>query len=83
MTLHTGYAKRLKKLGSAFRTRDAEGVGISRSTLKKILAAWLVERVERGLYRVIEADITENITLLQAYRKVPKTEFLPIRIIRF
>jgi predicted transcriptional regulator of viral defense system len=117
VTKKPSYGKILNKLGQAFRSRDAELLGLPRTALKALLAEGRLEKVERGLYRVVQADITENATLIQAYRKVPngiicllsalqlydigtqlpheiwiaignkarapKTESLPIRIVRF
>lgn len=72
MAYQTQYTKSLGEIGPIFRTQDAEREGIPRPVLKKMLADGLLEKVDRGLYRIVDSDITENITLLQVYRKVSK-----------
>lgn len=50
-------------LGSIFRPRDLEALGISHYELQKLVAAGEVERVGRGLYRLEAAEVTEHHTL--------------------
>lgn len=67
--------ERLRKAGisSFFRPSQMEGAGLTRDRLPALLRAGLVERITRGLYRLAEAEITENYSLAMACTLVPNS----------
>lgn len=56
---------------SFFRAADMESAGLSRNQLPALLRAGVVERVARGLYRLTDADVTENYSVAMACARVP------------
>jgi predicted transcriptional regulator of viral defense system len=58
-------------LGAVFRPRQLEAVGLTRDQLPALLRAGAVERVGRGLYRLVAAEPTENYSLAMACARVP------------
>ncbi len=53
------------------RTRDADAAGIPRVYLQRLCDHGLLERVDRGLYRLPEAPVTELHSLVEVARRVP------------
>ena len=53
------------------RTRDLAEQGIPRTYLKRLCERGVLERVDRGLYRLSDAPITEHHTLAQVSKRVP------------
>jgi predicted transcriptional regulator of viral defense system len=66
---------RLKKAGihSFFRPGQLENAGMTRDQLPALLRAGRVERISRGLYRLADAEITENYSLAMACALVPNS----------
>jgi predicted transcriptional regulator of viral defense system len=58
-------------LGSFFRPRDVAPLGISFHELQKLVADGEVERVSRGLYRLMSAEITQVHTLAAVAATAP------------
>jgi predicted transcriptional regulator of viral defense system len=53
------------------RTRDVDAAGIPRVYLRRLCERGLLERVDRGLYRLPEAPVTELHSLVEVARRVP------------
>ncbi len=53
------------------RARDLDQVGIPRAYLKRLCDRGVLERVDRGLYRLIEAPVTELSSLAEVTKRVP------------
>lgn len=53
------------------RTRDLDRVGIPRTYLRRLCDRGLLEQVDRGLYRVADAPVTELHSLAQVAKRVP------------
>lgn len=66
---------RLRKAGITgfFRPVQMEAAGLTRDQLRTILRAGAVERVARGLYRLADAEPTENYSLAMACARVPNS----------
>lgn len=65
------------------RSRDLERAGISRSELRRLAEAGLVERIGRGLYKLPGAVLTEKHSLAQASRLVPRGVVCLLSALRF
>ena len=52
-------------------TRDVDAAGIPRVYLRRLCERGLLERVDRGLYRLPEAPVTELHSLVEVARRVP------------
>jgi predicted transcriptional regulator of viral defense system len=53
------------------RARDLEPLGIPRTYLARLCGAGVLERVDRGLYRLVDASVTELTTLAEVAKRVP------------
>ena len=53
------------------RARDLERVGVPRTYLKRLVDRGELEQVDRGLYRLAQAPLTELSTLAEVTRRVP------------
>jgi predicted transcriptional regulator of viral defense system len=53
------------------RARDLEQIGVPRAYLKRLQERGLLEQVDRGLYRLADAPMTELSSLAEAARRVP------------
>ena len=60
------------ELGTFFRPRDAEAVGISYPQLRCLQGLGLVAREGWGLYRQVDADITQHHTIAAVCARVPR-----------
>ncbi|CAN5593984.1 type IV toxin-antitoxin system AbiEi family antitoxin domain-containing protein [soil metagenome] len=60
----------LAQLGTVFRPRDLAAVGMTPDQLPSLVRQGVVERVGRGLYRVVDELPTENYTLAMACARV-------------
>lgn len=58
-------------LGAFFRPGEAADAGITRQQLRTLVRRGAVEHVGRGLYRMAEAEPTENYSLAMASARVP------------
>jgi predicted transcriptional regulator of viral defense system len=63
----------LKDIGECglFRTSDLEELGMSRSTVRRMVERGEVEQISHGLYRLVEGEITEHIGLVTVQKKIP------------
>ncbi len=66
---------RLRKagLGVFFRPGQLDALGITYDQLRRLEAAGTVERVDRGLYRLTDAEPTEHYSLAAACARVPRS----------
>ncbi len=53
------------------RARDLDQAGIPRAYLKRLCDRGVIERVDRGLYRLVEASATELSSLAEVAKRVP------------
>lgn len=58
-------------LAGFFRSRELRRAGLARSRLLALLRAGAVERVWRGLYRLADAEVTENHSLAAVCARIP------------
>lgn len=58
-------------LGSFFRPRELEGLGIDYLRLQALVREGAVERVAHGLYRLAAAELTEHYSLAAVCAQVP------------
>ncbi len=56
-----------------FRPSDLAAAGLTRNQLPALVRAGVVERVARGLYRIADAEPTEDYSLAMACARVPKS----------
>jgi predicted transcriptional regulator of viral defense system len=68
---------------SVLRSRDLESCGIWRATLGKLVKSGNIERIGRGLYALPDGKITENHTLAEVGKRVPKGIVCLISALRF
>jgi predicted transcriptional regulator of viral defense system len=68
---------------TVFRSRDVAAVGLSRTALGRLVAAGTIERVGRGLYAGVNARVTEQHTLVEAAKRVPKGIVCLLSALRF
>lgn len=63
----------LKEIGEGglFRTRELEALGVSRSTVRRMVERGEAEQISHGLYRLVEGEITEHIGLVAVQKKIP------------
>jgi predicted transcriptional regulator of viral defense system len=54
-----------------FRARDLDDVGIPRAYLRRLIERGLLEHVERGVYRLSDAPVTELHSIAQVAARVP------------
>jgi predicted transcriptional regulator of viral defense system len=57
--------------GGVFRTRELEALGISRSTVQRIVERGEAEQLSHGLYRLVGGEITEHIGLVAVQKRIP------------
>lgn len=62
-----------KKIGDSglFRTSDLEALGMSRSTVQRMVERGEAEQISHGLYRLVDGEITEHIGLVAVQKKIP------------
>ena len=53
------------------RARDLDGAGIPRAYLRRLCDRGVLEQVDRGLYRLVEAPATELSSLAEVAKRVP------------
>ena len=77
--------KQLERVGAGafFRPRNLEGLGISFYALKQLARQGVVERVARGLYRLAEAEPTENYSLAAVSARVPNAIICLLSALRY
>lgn len=65
------------------RPKDLKDLGIPRNYLGRLVQRGLLHRVERGLYASNSARVTENQSLIELSRKVPKAVICLLSALRF
>ena len=71
-SIATKTSELLRLAGSGpLRTRDVDAAGIPRVYLRRLCERGLLERVDRGLYRLPDAPVTELHSLVEVARRVP------------
>jgi len=65
------------------RSRDFEGQGLTRATLRRLVASGAVEQIGRGLYTLPETDLGEKQTLIEAALMVPRGIICLLSALRF
>lgn len=66
----TGMLMRLARKGLV-RARDLDDAGIPRAYLKRLSERGVLTRVDRGLYRLADASVSELSTLAEVAKRVP------------
>ncbi len=62
----------IRLAGKGFvRTRDLDKAGIPRAYLRRLCDRGLLERIDRGLYRLADAPVTELHSLAEVAKRVP------------
>ena len=74
MSIHLN-EERLQRagIGAFFRPQQLEDLGITYDQLRRLVAQGTVERVARGLYRLVDAEPTENYSVAAVCAQVPKS----------
>jgi len=57
--------------GGVFRTSELEALGISRSTVQRMVERGEAEQIARGLYRLVDGLLTEHYGLVAVQKKIP------------
>jgi predicted transcriptional regulator of viral defense system len=65
------------------RARDLDEAGVPRSYLQRLCDRGLLERVDRGLYRLVDAPITEHHSLAEVGKRVPHGIICLLSALRF
>jgi len=61
----------LAQSNGVLRARDLAGRGYPRSTLNRLMKKGVLQRLSRGLYSVVDAEITEHQTLIEVAKTYP------------
>lgn len=69
-------------LGAFFRPSQVEHAGVSYHDLQQLVAAGHVEHVSRGLYRLADAEPTENYSLAAVCARIPRAIICLITALR-
>lgn len=72
-TVDLGDRLRGAGLGAFFRPTQIEAAGLTRDQLPALVRSGQVERIGRGLYRLADAEPTENYSLAMACARVPNS----------
>jgi len=65
------------------RSRDLSSLGISRQYLQRLVQEGAVERAARGLYRLPEAEVSSQHSLVEASARVPQGVICLLSALRF
>lgn len=65
------------------RARDLSAAGIPRSYLARLVARGRLEHVDRGLYRLVDGDPTENLSLAEVCKRVPNGAICLLSALQF
>ena len=65
------------------RARDLDEIAVPRSYLQRLCERGLLERVDRGLYRLVDAPITEHHSLAEVGKRVPHGVVCLLSALRF
>jgi len=64
---------RAAELGAFFRPSQVEEAGLTRDQLRTLVRRGSVEKTARGLYRLADAEVTEDYSLAMACTRVPNS----------
>ena len=70
-------------LGAFFRPSEVEKLGITYDQLVRLVRAGVVERVQRGLYRLVSVELTEHATVAAVCARVPNAVVCLITALNF
>ncbi len=70
-------------LGVFFRPSEIGKLGITYNQLGQLVGAGVVERVQRGLYRLVSAELTEHATVAAVCARVPNAVVCLITALNF
>lgn len=73
----------LVRKAGVFRPRDLDSHGIPREYLVRLCHLGLVQRVARGLYTLVDADVSEHHSLAEASKKIPHGVICLLSALRF
>jgi predicted transcriptional regulator of viral defense system len=79
----TERAVKLMRAVGLVRAGELTQRGIHPMTLRRLLEQGVVERDGRGLYRLVGAEVSENYSLIQAAKRVPKGVICLLSALRF
>jgi predicted transcriptional regulator of viral defense system len=79
----TERAVKLMQSAEVVRAGELASKGIHPTTLSRLLERGIVERDGRGLYRLAGAEVSENHSLIQAAKRVPKGAICLLSALRF
>jgi predicted transcriptional regulator of viral defense system len=68
---------------TVLRAKDLMGLGVSRQYLTTLCRAGTIERIGRGMYRLPDADVSAQHTMVQACRRVPQGVVCLLSALRF
>ena len=74
---------KLSREQGILRTRDLGKTGIPRIVLTRMCKSGLLKRLNRGLYTLPDADLTENHSLAEAARRIPHGVICLLSALRF
>ncbi len=70
-------------IGTFFRPRDLEPLGIGQAQLRQLAAKGVVEKISRGLYHLAAAEPTEYYTLAAVCARVPEAMLCLLTALRY
>ena len=70
-------------LGAFFRPQDLESMGVSFHRLRQLVRAGVIERIARGLYRLTDAEPSENYSLAAVCARVPNAIVCLLSALRY
>ncbi len=68
---------------SVMRAADVVALGVSREYLRRLVERGVIEKVGRGLYRLPDAEVSAQHTLVEAARRVPHGVICLLSALRF
>ena len=74
---------RMLKKTRVLRPQDVEAVGISRTYLNKLYSQGVLDRPSRGLYVLQDDEPSEQRSLVEACRRVPRGVVCPLSALQF
>ena len=80
---HTQRILALMARKGLLRASDLEAEQVPRVVLTRMTSAGLLERVERGLYRLPEAEVSEHESLIAVATKAPQAVFCLLTALQF
>lgn len=74
---------KLMKAAGTMRARELTSCGIHPMTLRRLVERGVIERDGRGLYRLAGVEVSENFSLIQAAKRIPKGVICLLSALRF